>query len=295
MILSQIICVVIACEQSGTEGLYPDFAGGAQPGARLGRVEGKIALITGGASGIGRASASLLADEGACVVVADQDVSRGKSVADAIGRDARFVELDVTSEERWREAIDEVVADLGRLDVLVNCAGIGTHGNLEEYDLDEWHRTLAVNLDGVLLGCKYALRAMRHSGGGSIVNISSIAGLIGFDDLAAYGASKAGVRQLTRTAALHACRQRLNVRCNAILPTFVDTPMLDALGEELGSREAVVADMITKIPLGRMAQPEDIAFGVLFLASDESAMVTGSDLVIDGGTSVGIAATFEPD
>ena len=249
----------------------------------MGRVEGKAALITGGASGIGRASARLLAAEGARVAIADIDERGGRELSDAIGAAAAFVLLDVTREEQWSAAVEHTLEVFGKLDILVNSAGVVLIKDVEDTTLEEWRRVQAVNLEGTYLGCKHALPAMRKSGGGSIVNLSSASGLIGGHNLAAYCASKGGVRLLTKSVALHCARRGDNIRCNSVHPTFVDTPMLEALLAGGRDREQLSERLSRQVPLGRLGSPEEIAAGILYLASDESSFMTGAEFVIDGG------------
>ncbi len=249
-----------------------------------GRVAGKVALITGAGSGLGRASAIMLAAEGARVAVTDIDGAAAQVVAREIGGNAVAFEHDVTDEARWREVLDAVAQALGGLHVLVNNAGIGNGGSVEDVSLEDWRRVHAVNLDGTFLGCKYALAPIRASGGGSVINISSISGIIAGHNLAAYNSSKAAVRHLTKSVALHAARQGYNIRCNSVHPAFIDTPILDGMAPHLG-REDLIAKLGRQIPLGRIGQPRDVAHAVLYLASDESAFMTGAEIVIDGGIS----------
>ena len=203
----------------------------------MGRVDHKVALVTGGASGIGFATAGLLADEGAKIVLTDLDKSRAVAAMAVLRQRARFHELDVTREADWIAVTDAAVVEFGRLDILVNCAGVSLLKDIEATTLDEWRSLMAVNLDGTFLGCKHAIRVMKERGGGSIVNMSSVAGLVGAANLAAYSASKGGVRLLTKSVALHCARKGYNIRCNSVHPSFVETPMLavDACG---GARPA---------------------------------------------------------
>jgi NAD(P)-dependent dehydrogenase (short-subunit alcohol dehydrogenase family) len=248
-----------------------------------GRVQDKVALVTGGASGIGLATAHLMAREGARVVIADIDRKAADRAAAALGPAASVQPLDVTREDDWVAATDAIVREHGRLDILVNNAGVVLLKDVEATTLDEWRALMAVNLDGVFLGCQHAIRVMKKRGGGAIVNISSIAGLIGHVSLAAYCASKGGVRLLTKSVALHCARQGYNIRCNSVHPSFADTPMLDAMVAIARDPEKMRASCIAAAPLGRLAQPDEIAQTVLFLASEESAFTTGAELVVDGG------------
>lgn len=243
-----------------------------------GRLTGKVALISGAARGQGAAEAHLFAREGAAVVLGDVlegDVKERASEIRTAGGKAEALRLDVTQAEDWEAAVSLAERSFGRLDVLVNNAGILVTDGVEATSREAWDRVIAVNQTGTWLGMRAALPAMRRAGGGSIVNISSIYGLIGSGGSAAYHASKGAVRLLTKTAALEHAPQK--IRVNSIHPGVIDTLMLDALPKELRPV------LPTLTPLGRNGTPEDIAFGALYLASDESAFVTGSELVIDGG------------
>ena len=251
--------------------------------ADAGRLAGKVALVTGAASGLGRAIAGRFAAEGARVVIADVDAAGGRAAAQAIGEPARFVEHDVTREASWTAALDAAQAAFGRLDVLVNNAGVATIGDVERTTLEEWRFVHAVNLDGTFLGCKHGIPRLRAAGGGAIINMSSIAGIIGVHNLAAYCSSKGAVRLLTKSVALRCARRKDNIRCNSIHPVYAATPMVDRMlasaPDPAGQREALEA----MVPLGRLAQPQEVADVALFLASDDSRFITGAELVIDGG------------
>jgi 3(or 17)beta-hydroxysteroid dehydrogenase len=249
----------------------------------MNRVQDKVALITGGASGIGRATAELLTAEGARVVIGDLDRAAGERAAATLGERGAFHPLDVTDEAQWIAVTDAIVRDHGRLDILLNNAGIALTKDVETTTLDEWRRVMAINLDGVFLGCKHAVRAMKARGGGAIVNLSSVAGLIGDPRLAAYCASKGGVRLLTKSVALHCARKGYNIRCNSVHPSFVETPMLDGMLARSRDPAKARAGYAAAAPLGRIAQPNDVAQMILFLASDESAFTTGAEFVVDGG------------
>ena len=229
---------------------------------------------------MGAAEARLFAKEGARVVIGDIREAEGSQVAAEIvesGGTALFVLLDVSREEDWRHAIETTLAAFGKLDVLVNNAGIGQVVSIEDISEELWDRVMAVNARGVFLGTKHAIPAMRKAGGGSIVNISSIAGLVGGGTSAAYVASKGAVRLFTKAVAIHHAGD--GIRVNSVHPGPIETPM----NQEFFANPANRADRIAKTPLGRIGQPEDVAYGVLYLASDESSFVTGSELVIDGG------------
>jgi NAD(P)-dependent dehydrogenase (short-subunit alcohol dehydrogenase family) len=253
-----------------------------------GRVEGKIALVTGAGSGLGRASAIVLAREGARVAVTDIDEGTAQATAAAINgtHSGAAIALghDVTEEAAWTAALERTVAAFGGLNVLVNNAGIAEGGSVEETDFATWRRVHAVDLDGVFLGCKYAIPHIHASGGGSIINISSVAGIIAGHNMAAYNSAKAGVRHLSKSVALHCAKQGYRIRCNSVHPAFVRTPILDNLVERLGEAKAY-AKLARQVPMGRIGEPDDVAFGVLYLASEESDFMTGAELVIDGGIS----------
>ena len=251
------------------------------------RLAGKTALVTGAGSGLGEAIACRLAAEGACVVASDIDLQSVQAVVaslHAAGLQAEAVSQDVTDEARWSEVIVDVIERHRRLDILVNNAGIVITGTVEDATLDDWRKTQRVNLDAVFLGTRAAIRAMKDSGG-SIINISSIEGIVGDPLTAAYNASKGGVRIFTKSAALHCAAQGYRVRVNSVHPGFIATPMVtNALAAMPPAESAEFeARVMASIPVGTMGEPLDIANGVLFLASDESRYMTGAELVIDGG------------
>ncbi|HEX8665329.1 MAG TPA: glucose 1-dehydrogenase [Beijerinckiaceae bacterium] len=248
------------------------------------RLEGKVALITGGASGIGLATARRFAEEGAAVVLGDIDRNAAERACAEIDG-ASFEPLDVTSDEDWRRATDAVAERHGRLDVLVNSAGIAPTGSVEDVSLEDWRRTMAVNLDGTFLGCRHGVRVMKAGGGGSIVNLSSVSGIIGGHNLAAYNAAKGGVRLLTKSVALHCARKGYGIRCNSVHPGFVDTPMLEDLVRHSRNPEETRLKLAASVPLGRNARAEEVAAMIAYLASDEAAFVTGAEFVIDGGVT----------
>jgi NAD(P)-dependent dehydrogenase (short-subunit alcohol dehydrogenase family) len=252
-----------------------------------GRVQGKVVLITGAASGIGLASAEACAREGADVVITDVNASAGERQAQRLAAEGLKVEFrrqDVTSESDWRESVDHVLARHGRLDALVNNAGIAAITPIEQETLEGWRRTQAVNMEGVFLGTREAIRAMKGRGG-SIVNLSSIEGIVGEPLLPAYNASKGGVRIFTKSAALHCAQAGHAIRVNSVHPGFVVTPLIaDAIGSlPPDQARALHEDLLRRIPLGRAAEPREIAMAVLFLVSDESSYMTGTELVVDGG------------
>jgi 3(or 17)beta-hydroxysteroid dehydrogenase len=246
------------------------------------RVEGKVALVTGGAQGLGRAIAELLGNEGARVVITDLQDALGAEVAAGIAG-ASFLHQDVALEEEWERVISEVVAEHGGLHVLVNNAGIALQKNVVDTTLEEWRQLQSINLDGVFLGVKYGIPAIAASGGGSIVNLSSMEGIIAHPEMAAYNASKGGVRLLTKSAALYCGRERNGVRVNSVHPAFVWGPLLEEYLDAQPDRDEALAALQDAHPIGYLGDPEDIAYGVLYLASDESKWTTGTELVLDGG------------
>ena len=251
-----------------------------------GDLSGQVAIVTGGASGIGAASATLLADAGARVIVAD--------LQDAEGGIGRFVQHDVTSEESWQALLANLLEREGRLDIMVNNAGIsGGAGSVESTDVATWQKVQAVNSDGVFLGCKYAILGMKRTAPeksapkGSIVNISSIAGLISGAGSLAYTASKGAVRLLTKSVALYCAEQKYNIRCNSVHPGGVDTPIFNPLWQMVG-HERGKTFLGSRHPIGRMAEPGEIGEVVLWLASDRSSFVTGAEIAADGAMTAGL-------
>lgn len=244
------------------------------------RLEGKTAIVTGGASGIGEACCTLFVEHGAKVVIADIDEARGKALEKQLGESAIFRRLDATSEANWKEVVGEAISLWGRLDIVVNNAGMsGPKGRptVEDTLVENWDAVFAVNSTGVMLGTKTAIPAMRKTGGGSVVNISSIFGIVGSPAGAAYHASKGAARTFSKAAALQLAKD--NIRVNSVHPGFTDTPMT----LDIHSDPEIHRRRVEMTPLGRLGKPDDIAYGVLYLASDESAWVTGIELVIDGG------------
>jgi len=257
----------------------------------MGQVEGKIAIVTGGASGIGAACVETLAREGARIVISDIDAMRGEALAAQItasGQDAIYLAHDVTDEARWQVVVAEIERRYGRLDIMVANAGIGIMAtSIVDMSLADWRRQTAVNLDGVFLSVKYCIPLMRQSGGGSIIMTSSIAGLRGSATLAGYCATKGGVRLFAQAIAMECASRSDGIRVNSVHPGIIDTPIWGKLSggrnapldiDEYGRRGA---------PLGRVGKPQDIANGVLFLASDAASYITGTELVIDGGITGG--------
>jgi NAD(P)-dependent dehydrogenase (short-subunit alcohol dehydrogenase family) len=265
------------------------------------RLQGKVTLVTGAARGIGAAIARAFVAEGATTLLTDLRDADGRAVAATLGAAARYEHLDVRLAEDWERVMRIVREQLGRLDVLVNNAGItGFEDGPVSHDpehapLDAWHAVLATNLDGVFLGCQHAIRAMRQNpgaaaGAGSIINISSRSGLVGIPLAAAYAASKAAVRNHTKSVALYCAQQELRIRCNSVHPAAIMTPMWDAMlgdGPERSEREAA---FVRETPLRRFGTAEEVAHAVVYLASDESGYTTGAELVLDGGLLAGSAA-----
>lgn len=249
------------------------------------RVKGKVAMVTGAALGLGRAAALMLAKEGARVIVTDQREAEGADVRDAIiaaGGQALFLPHDVSKEDDWSEVMKAGLSRFGGLDILVNNAGVAQAGNVESTTLEEWRWLMSINLDGVFLGVKAGVAAMKQKGG-SIINLSSIEGLIGDPNLAAYDASKGGVRLLTKSAALYCARAGYKIRVNSIHPGYIWTPMVEGYVAAHDDPKAARAALDALHPVGHIGEPDDIAYGVLYLASEESKFVTGAELVIDGG------------
>lgn len=254
----------------------------------MGRVDHKIALVTGAAQGLGAATAAMLAREGASVVLTDinADGVAGQAAAINAAYPQRAIALvqDVTDAARWQAIVGEIEQRLGGLHILVNNAGIGSVGNVVEESYENWRQVHAVDVDSVFFGCKQAIPLIAASGGGSIVNISSISGVIAGHNMAAYNSAKAAVTHLSKSIALHCARAGNGIRCNSVHPVFIDTPILDGLAAD-NDRAAALQKLGRQIPLGRVGQPDDVAYAVLYLASDESQFVTGSELRVDGGIS----------
>ena len=255
------------------------------------RVKNKITLITGGSSGIGEATARLFASEGATVLIADLLASEGEAIAAEIG--GKFYHLDVSDENAWQQVSTAIRDEFGRLDILFNNAGItGLNEDLgpqdpENASLKAWHHVHKINLDGVFLGCKYAIGLMKEHGG-SIINMSSRSGVVGIAGASAYASSKAAVRNHTKTVALYAAEQGYKIRCNSLHPGAILTPMWNPmLGNDPETREKMIEVVAAGVPLGCMGEANDVAFAVLYLGSDESKYITGTELTIDSGILAG--------
>lgn len=252
----------------------------------MARLDGKVVLITGGSLGIGRAAAMMCAREGGRVVVTDIREDEGNELVQRIkgvGGEAAFMRHDAGSEDDWLRVTNETVAKFGGLDAVVNNAGVAIGGNAEDTTLADWRKLMAVNLDGVFLGTRHGILAMKDRGGGSIINMSSIEGIIGDPNLAAYNASKGGVRLLTKSAALHCARSGYGIRVNTIHPGYIWTPMVENYLASQGDVEKGREALSALHPVGHLGEPDDIAYGIVYLASDESRFMTGAELVIDGG------------
>tara|TARA_B100000886_G_scaffold104626_1_gene69612 strand:+ start:11098 stop:11865 length:768 start_codon:yes stop_codon:yes gene_type:complete len=252
------------------------------------RVNGKVAVITGAASGLGFSAAKKLLEEGAKVILTDIN----QNVLDTLGDRLNSFSAsqfstyhhDVASEDSWKEVIDQIELEHSSINILVNSAGISLGADIVSTDFEVWKKVHQVNLDSVFLGCKYAIPLMAKQDSGSIINISSISGIVAGWNTAAYNSSKAGVRHLTKSVALYCAKKGYNVRCNSVHPAFVNTPILDPLKQAFGEDEAV-RKLARQIPINRIGEPEDVAFAILYLASDESKFMTGTEIVLDGGLS----------
>lgn len=261
-----------------------------------GRLNKKIALITGAAQGIGKSIAKKFAMEGAYVIITDIQKLEGKKVSKEIGNNSVYLYLDVQKESEWKSTFDMVLHQFGKIDILVNNAGItGFEEGFglqdpEHASLDSWRQVHAINSDGVFLGCKYAIQAMKHSNGGVIINVSSRSGMVGIPGAAAYAASKAAVRNHTKSVALYCCQRGYNIRCNSVHPAAILTPMWDAMLGKGHQKEEAIAAITKDIPMGIMGSSDDVANAILFLASDESKYITGAEFTIDGGILAGSSA-----
>lgn len=247
----------------------------------MSRLEGKVAVITGGASGMGAAMVKRFVAEGARVISTDINTSDGERVASEAG--AQFMQQDTSNQARWKEVIGAATDTFGRLDILVNNAGIVTGKSVEEVDLETWHTVLGINLTGVMLGCQNAIAAMKENPGGScgsIINIASTTAFTAVPNDIGYTAAKSGVRMMTRSIAVHCGQQGYNIRCNNIVPGAIHTGIIDAASAEM---PGIVEHLATISPLNRIGQGEDIAGAAVYLASDDAGFVTGSDLSVDGG------------
>lgn len=246
------------------------------------RLKDKVGLITGAAQGLGKEMAKVMIAQGANIVITDINESILKETAKELS--CEKILLDVTKENEWKNVISCVEKQFGSLNILVNNAGIGGGGDVEQTDIDFWHQVHSVNLDSVFLGCKYALPLMRDSGNGSIINISSMSGIVASHNMSAYNSSKAAVRHLSKSVALHCAKSTNTVRCNSIHPVFTRTAMVQSMIDSAPDRN-IEEKLVKQIPLRKLAEPIDIANAALFLASDESSFITGTELIVDGGLS----------
>lgn len=250
-----------------------------------GRIEGKVALVTGAASGLGDAIVRRFVAEGASVVAADIDEEAGRALVEELGSAASFLSLDVTKEDRWVDAFAAMEVVHGRCDVLVNCAGITTIGNVETCSLDAFKHELDVDLAGVFLGCKHVVPLMKKHGG-SVINIASMASMKAADYLVAYNAAKAGVTHMTKSIALHYAHSGYQMRCNSVHPGVIRTPILDKVLEQSEDPDKLYAQWVASHPIGRIGRPDEVAALCLYLASDESSFATGAEFFLDGGSSL---------
>ncbi|WP_077145311.1 glucose 1-dehydrogenase [Sphingopyxis sp. KK2] len=247
--------------------------------AGQGRIAGKIAFVTGGASGLGLDIVRRFVAEGASVVIADIDVAAGEALAAELGQ--RFVKLDVSDEGEWLAAL----GTCDRIDILVNNAGITTMGSIEDLTLEAFRHEFAVDVDGVFLGCKHVIPKMKDHGG-SVINMSSMCGVRAQADLAGYNAAKAAVTHLTKSVALHYAAKGYGIRCNSVHPGAIHTAMIDKVMAQVDNPEALYAGFVATHPVGRLGRPEEVSSIVLYLASDESSFATGAEFRIDGGSSL---------
>ena len=247
------------------------------------RLEGKGALITGGASGIGEATVRAMRDEGAHVAIADLQEERGRALAEELGEGVEMFVLAVTRQEDWQRVMGEVADRIGDLHIVVNSAGVSVPGPIDATDFEAWRHTMSINADGVFLGCKYGVEALRRAGGGSIVNLSSTFGIRAGSAFAAYCASKGAVRMLTKSVALRCAEAGWGIRCNSVHPGATETPMIEPYMSIMPTREEGMAQLASAQPMGRLGQPEEVAQAAVFLASDDSSFITGVELPVDGG------------
>ncbi|MBA4306549.1 MAG: short-chain dehydrogenase [Sphingopyxis sp.] len=246
------------------------------------RLSGKVALVTGGASGLGRAICHRFVAEGASVIIADIDEATGRALATELGDASRYVSLDVTLEADW----SHVMSPLSSLDILVNNAGITTLGSIEDVTLEQFRNEFEVDVVGVFLGCKAGVAKMKTGAGGSIINMSSMTGVRAQADLVAYNGAKAAVTHMTKSVALHCAKQGYGIRCNSVHPGLIRTPIIDKVLAQADDPDSVYASWMEVLPIGRLGTPEEVAAICVYLASDESAFATGAEFRIDGGSTI---------
>ena len=246
------------------------------------RLKNKVAFITGGAQGLGKEMAKSMIKEGARVIISDINEETLGETAEELSCD--YLVLDVTNEDQWQTVITNIKDDIGSLNILVNNAGMGGGGDVESTDIELWNLVHKVNLDSVFLGCKFAIPLMRDSGNGSIINISSMSGIVASHNTSAYNSSKAAVRHLSKSIALHCAKSTNLVRCNSLHPVFTRTAMVQSMIDSAPERN-IEQKLIKQIPIRRLAEPIDIANAAVFLASDEASFITGTELIVDGGLS----------
>jgi NAD(P)-dependent dehydrogenase (short-subunit alcohol dehydrogenase family) len=251
----------------------------------MSRFDNKVILVTGAASGIGAAIAKRFFDEGGSVLIADYDREHGIAIAESLGENAKFLHLDVADNESWSAAMQQTKLLFGKLDVLVNNAGVTLQGSVESISLEDWQRTLNIDLTGVFLGCRHGIAAMAENGG-AIINISSAYGLKADPDTVAYNAAKSALVLMTKSIALHCARSNYSITCNLVHPGVIQTPMLDAYIAALPDPAAEMKRWTDMHPIGHLGKPEDIAAMVVFLASAEARFTTGASFVVDGGISL---------
>ncbi|MEP2989197.1 MAG: glucose 1-dehydrogenase [Parasphingorhabdus sp.] len=251
----------------------------------MGRLKGKVAIITGAAKGLGEADARMFASEGATVILTDVDQENGERVATEIGDSAEFHVQDVSKESSWEQLIDDVVVKHGKLDILVNNAGVVAPGTIETQTEDEYRFVMAVSADATFFGCKHAVKAMKETGGGSIINMASIASVQGEPIVVAYAAAKGAVESMSRSIAVHCANNGYNIRCNSVHPAGILTPMVENIGADLVGREDLRPNSEGPAP-SQLGEPDDIANTVLFLASDESKFINGAAIRVDNAKSV---------
>ncbi|MBA2368174.1 MAG: glucose 1-dehydrogenase [Candidatus Protochlamydia sp.] len=261
------------------------------------RLKDKVALVTGASQGIGRETAMLLCKEGAKVILSDINDAEGLLAVQEIGGDCIYLHLDVRKEDDWKKVISAILMKFGKLNILVNNAGITGFGDdlgpqdPENASLESWLNVHAVNLNGVFLGCKHGIQAIKQAESGSIINVSSRSGIVGIPGAAAYASSKAAVRNHTKTVALYCCEQGYNIRCNSVHPAAILTPMWEPMLGNGSEREARIAEISKDIPMKKMGMPSDVANAILFLASEDSKYITGIEMTVDGGILAGACAS----